>query len=465
MNIKTRNITIKDLTLWDENARFPDKYFNSEEAVLVSYFLSKPDFRIKPLIEAIIKDFDLPQLEKLVVWNDNGQNVVLEGNRRLTAYKLLSNPELTTNDSLKKFLQEGKSKINISENFSLECLMTDDKEDGLRYIDRKHNNGNNEVNWQDSERAHYSVRRGSKNVGELLKIGITKIVRELDLPDEMKEQILGKGYVTTFFRFIISTPAKREYGYAVTDSGELTIKDPDFKEKLKVIIYSVLNKKDFKGNEVDSRALNKKDKIEEFIKSVKVEDSVKVDEEIKKNTTVNIFGDKTIKVGSGSKKQRILPKSTNRSYLIPNRCRLSIPETKINNIYLELRNDLLLNDSSKAVPNAVGVLFRVFLEISIDYFLEREGLTLPNETKLSGKITKSTEILEAKSIASKKQLTNIRKVATDKNNILGIQNFHDYIHSYKTQPSSSDLKLKWDNLEEFFQIIWDYSYKKTVTKK
>ena len=465
MSVKTKNISIKDLTLWDENARFPDKYFNSDETELVAFFLSQPDYKINPLIEAIVKDFDLPQLEKLVVWSDNGQNIVLEGNRRLTAYKLLNNPELTKDSTLIRFLTEQKSRINISDSFMLECLVTEDKEKGFRYIDRKHYNGNNEVNWQDSERAHYSVRRGNKNIAELLKIGISKIVRELDLPEEMKEQILGSGYVTTFFRLITTSPAKKEYGYSITDGGELKINDPNFKEKLKVIIYSVLNKKDIKGNDVDSRSMNKIDKIEDFIKSVKVEDTQKVDEEIKKNTTEDIFGNRQITVGSSAVKQKILPKSTNRNHLIPSSCRLSISETKINNIYLELRSDLLIDDSDKAVPNAVGVLFRVFLEISIDYFLEKEGITLPFETKLSGKITKCAEIMESKSIANKKQLTNIRKVATDKNHLLCIQNFHDYIHSYKTQPTSSDLKLKWDNLEEFFQLLWDYSFKKNPIKK
>jgi hypothetical protein len=464
MSIKTKNLAIKDLILWDENARFPDKYFNTDETELISYFLSKPDFKIKPLTEAIVKDFDLPQLEKLIVWNDSGQHIVLEGNRRLTAYKLLNDPELTQDSSLKKILYELKATVNISDTYNLECLVTDNKEDGFRYIDRKHANGNNEVNWQDSERAHYNVRRGSKNQGELLKIGITKIVKELDLPEEMKDQILGSGYVTTFFRIITTTPAKREYGYAITETGELIIRDPNFNEKLKIIIYSVLNKKDVKGNDVDSRSLNKTEKIEEFIKSVNVEDSKKVDEEIQKNTREDIFGVKTVSIAAGSKKQKILPKSTNRSYLIPSSCRLSILETKINNIYLELRNDLLLDDSPKAVPNAVGVLFRVFLEISIDYFLEKEGINLPIETKLAGKITKCCDILETKSIATKNQMVNIRKVATDKNHILCIQNFHDYIHSYKTQPSSGDLKLKWDNLEEFFQILWDYSYKKAASK-
>ena len=464
MEIKTRSISIAELKLWDENARFPDKYFNTQENELISYFLSKPDFKIKQLVESIVKDIDLPLLEKLVVWENNDEYIVLEGNRRLIAYKLLVNPLLTKDIGFRTYLSEQKTKTKISNNFLLECLVMVDKADGFRYIDRKHANGNNEVNWQDAERAHYNVRRGSKNQVELLKIGITKIVKELDLPNEMKDQILGSGYVTTFFRIITTTPSRKEYGFEIDDNGNLTVSDPNFREKLKIIIYQVLSKKDFKGKDVDSRSLNKTDKIEEYIKSIKIEDSKKVDEEIRKNTKEDIFGEKTVSVLTG-KKQKILPKSTMRSYLIPSSCRFSISETKINNIYSELRNDLLLDDSPKAVPNAVGVLFRVFLEISIDYYLEKEGVTLSNDTKLAGKITKCCELLEKKGIASKKQLANIRKVATDKNHILCIQNFHDYLHSYKTQPSSSDLKLKWDNLEEFFQILWDYSFKRASSKK
>ena len=140
MTFIEKKIAIENLSLWDENARFPDKYYNKEEIELVSYFLSKAEFKIKPLIEEIIKDFDLPQLEKLVVWNDNGQNIVLEGNRRLTAYKLLNDPELTENSSLKNFLLEQKLKISISENYRLECIVTENKADCFRYIDRKHYN-------------------------------------------------------------------------------------------------------------------------------------------------------------------------------------------------------------------------------------------------------------------------------------------------------------------------------------
>jgi hypothetical protein len=47
-----------------------------------------------------------------------------------------------------------------------------------------------------------------------------------------------------------------------------------------------------------------------------------------------------------------------------------------------LRDNLLINDTNNSVPNAVGVLFRVFLEISIDYFWEkRKGETFADNRR------------------------------------------------------------------------------------
>ena len=451
-NFLSKKIKISELFLWDKNARFPDSYLNNDEKELINYFLTRQDFKIKQLVSEIVKDFDLPQLEKLIVWNDGKRNIVLEGNRRIAANKLLINPELSTNKALRQYFEEQKILINITNNLSIDCLVTTNKNEGLRYIDRKHLNGNNEVNWQDTERAHYSTRRGSNAQTELLKIGLSKIIKDVDLPSIFKDKILGRGFETTFYRVLTSKPAKNIFGYKFNSKGELTIEDIRFKDYLKIIITDIIRKQTLKGEIIDSRTLNKTDKIEKYIYSIKLSDVKKVDSFIKENTTKNIFGDTIFEINSSKK---ILPKSSQRNYLIPSSCRLIIYETKINNIYRELRNDLILNDTTKAVPNAVGVLFRVFLEISIDYFLEKYGITLKKDTKLSGKITICAQKMEEKGIANSNQLINIRKVASDKNNLLNIQYFHDYVHSYKTQPSTSDLKLKWDNLQEFFELLWN----------
>lgn len=458
-NWRAEKIAIEDLYLWDENARFPDKYFSKAEEELIKFFCNSKekdfrvrDFKIGELAEAIVTDFDLPQLEKLVVWDFDGKFTVLEGNRRLTAYKLLDNPDLTQNDSLKSKIMSLKSKIDIAEDFDLECLVTENIKEGLRFIDRKHLNKNNELGWGDQERANHKVRQGSANKKELFKVSIADHIKKLDIPETMKEQILGPGYVTNFWRIIDSAPSWEKFQIRFDSEGILTIGDKDFDKKLKVIIVNILKKEDFSGNKLDSRTLNTNKEKEGYLGSIGVNDCDKALEEIKKGTDKNLFGEESTDVSS--KNIKLFPKSTSRSYLIPKTCRLIINETKINNIYRELRDDLLLDDSKKAVPNAVGVVFRVFLETSIDCFWEKNGKTFKEDTKLAGKITTVANFMEKNKIADAKQLKNIRTVSSIKYNLLAIENFHRYVHSYKTQPTSSDLKTKWDNLEEFFQILW-----------
>lgn len=454
-------LRVTELSLWDENARFPDKYFNKNESELINYFLGKKNFKVKDLAQEIVNDIDLPQVEKLIVYKTDDKYVVLEGNRRLVAYKLLLDPSKTSQPELRANFETLNNAGKLGGNFELECLVTDDKNQGLRYIDRKHLKSNNEVGWGDNERAHHNARRGSANKKEQLKVGITKIIQNLGIPDELKERVLGQGYVTTFWRMIEQSSAWDEFGFSINERGELSVASSDFEDKLKVIINDVLKKSTY-NDKIFSRLDNKE--ISSYLKDIDEEKITQAQEEIKENTSKNLFGEQSVELVPGNK-IKVNPKSSLRSYLIPKQCRLTISETKINNIYCELQNDLLLDDSKKAVPNAVGVLFRVFLETSIDYYWERKGYTFAKDTKLAGKITKVAQHLEDNGIATVNQLKNIRIVATDKNNLLAIENFHSYVHDYKTQPGSSDLKAKWDNLQEFFEIIYTDLNTKKATKK
>ena len=457
------NIPIKNLSLWDENARFPDKYFNKTEKELIEYFLSKKDFKLSELAEEVVNEFDLPQLEKLVIYELNSKNIVLEGNRRLAVYKLLDNPGLTDNVKIKNKLNGLKSRIKINDNFKLECLITKDKDQGLRYIDRKHLRGNNEVSWGDNERAHHNARRGNASQKELLKVAITKRIKDLDFPEELKEQVLGHGFVTTFWRLIEQNPAWSTFGFSLDDNGELQTTDKEFDEKLKVIIFDVLQKGKF-NNKLFSR-LNTKE-IESYLKQIKNDDYKRVADEIKKQTKTDLFGKESTSVQKNNGANRSIPKSSLRNYLIPKTCVLQIQETKINNIYCELKNDLLIDDSKNAVPNAVGVLFRVFLEISLDYYSKMNSHGFKKNDTINQKISWVVKSLEDKKY-DKNKFNNINKVgsSTGQKSYLSIENFHEYVHSTTTQPSSSELKSKWDNLQEFFEILWGDLNKKAKTKK
>ena len=365
--IRNRKIKISELTLWDENPRFPDKYFNQTEKELINFFLQNKNFKIRELAEAIVEDFDLPQLEKIIVLELHDQNIVIEGNRRLTAYKLLANPELTEDKNLRNFFKELSKNIPINKDYELECLITDDIEEALKYVDRKHNNGNYVIGWGQAERDNFKARRGRPSNKELFRIEISKIVKSLDIPEKLKEQVLGKGYVTTFFRIIDSKPAYDLYGFSF-QNGQLIIADKDFKEKLKIIVYEVLNKKTLSGDkDINTRTLNKNSEIEEYLKSIKKEDAEKVDKIVKQYTQKDIFGKENVNIpGINNKKKRSVRTPITKPKEIIFGRTLELKQGKVNDLYRaieEIYKQNLKTNLDIVLP-IIGMSLRLILDVA-----------------------------------------------------------------------------------------------------
>jgi hypothetical protein len=462
------NIPIKELSLWDENARFPQEYFSKDEPELIEYFLKKKDFKIEQFAREVAKEFDLPQLERIVVLKLNGKKIVLEGNRRLTAYKLLMNPALTNNGTARKLFEELSRAVKIPKGFSLQANVTTTKDEGLRFVDRKHNRGNNEVNWGEPERRNFAVRRSRGKGKDVLRVELANAVKKLSLPDIIKEEVLGRGLVTTFYRIVDSAPARKKLGYEVSESGALSIKDQKkFDAFLKTIAYNVWTKKDFRGKDVDSRSLNKAEAINEYVSSLQAKEVSKVDTEVKKSTKENLFGEEVILTPPARAKSRTL--SIDRKHLINST--IYIKSTRINDIYDELKKKLEVDET----PNAVAVLFRVFMECSVDCYIETHKIKVKDDIQLAGKILKVVDHLEdaialrrlneegnksptadeLKKAKEKVKFKSMRKVATkDNGSILSVTTFHDFVHDYKTSPIPSELKKHWDNLDSFFTALW-----------
>lgn len=464
---KRSEIPIKKLSLWDENPRFPEEYFSKSESELIDYFLGKKHFKIEYFAKEVAREFDLPQLEKIVVFQYKGKNIVLEGNRRLIVYKLLLNPSLTSNQVLRTLFEGLQKQTKIKDSFKLEANATTIKDEGLRFLDRKHNRGNNEVGWGEPERRNFAVRRSHGKGKDVLRVELANAVKKLSLPDALKEAVLSKGLVTTFYRIVDSASARKKLGYEVSESGTVGIKDQKkFDNLLKVIAYHVWIKKDFKGGDVDSRSLNKTKSIENYILGLHIKDSARVDKELKKSTKETLFGEQVILTPARSRSNQL---SGERKYLINSS--IYIKSSRINDIYDELKKKIEVNSA----PNAVAVLFRVFMECSIDCYIDTHKIKIKDDTKLAGKILKVVDHLEDaialrrlaeegtktptpeefKKAKEKVKFKNMRRVATkDNNSILSVETFHDFVHDYKTSPIPSELKKHWENLDSFFVALW-----------
>lgn len=151
------------------------------------------------------------------------------------------------------------------------------------------------------------------------------------------------------------------------------------------------------------------------------------------------------------KPRRSRASSRERKRFIPRGCVLTIDTPRINEIYLELKRLHVVRYS-----NAVAVLFRVFLELSLDDYIQRQELGIHEKAKLSHKMQEVGKDLESKGKLNEQQLKAVRRAAqSDTFLVATISTFNQYVHNPYFTPAPSDLNAAWDNLFPFVEAMWD----------
>ncbi len=145
-----KEIPFSDLKLDLYNPRLPKSKQGKDEAEVIKFMLLES--ATLELMMAIGENNFFAGEQLLVVPDENegGKYIVVEGNRRLTAVKLLSNPELSIvkKEAIKKICSEAEFKpINIP------CLIFNEKQEILKYLGFRHITGIK--SWRLLEKARY----------------------------------------------------------------------------------------------------------------------------------------------------------------------------------------------------------------------------------------------------------------------------------------------------------------------
>ena len=372
---------------------------------------------------------------------------VLEGNRRITVIKCLNNLSLIKSDSLRsrfaKLLEDAK-KSGKTIPTMVHCLVYKNEEAAAPFIKLDHTGKNEGAGldpWGAAEKNRFDYKFGGKLNPAMQAVNLyeKESKSKIDDPNKLK--------LSTINRILSNAEARSYLGLGMSNEQ----------------IYPTAPIKE---------VIERLDKL--FNKMILEDVPVKevYDTELMVKFMKNLFGEKP-KV---SKKpilitpqkemvkrirlKKILPKSNGRNVLIPNTCRLVISTQKINNIYHELMGIPL-----DQFTNAAGVLFRVFIEVSLDEYAGKNGITFSPQTKFSTKIIDITNKLEKDNAATPDQLRYIKKVATKGNPILSVDHFNEYVHSTRVQPLPLDMINTWDNIQEFFEILWEEIAKKEKKRK
>lgn len=128
---------------------------------------------------------------------------------------------------------------------------------------------------------------------------------------------------------------------------------------------------------------------------------------------------------------------------------MQIDTPRINDIYLELKRKLRVDE----VPNAAGVLLRVFLELSVDVYMDGHPITVRNPT-LARKVSAVADYMESDGSIDGKEAALVREAVKSDDKVTLATNLNALVHNRDMSVSGNDLKFLWNRLSPFFEKLW-----------
>ncbi len=295
---------------------------------------------------------------------------VTEGNRRIAALKILNNPAVLADLDLRPGLRRRLELAAAAYDGSIQSVAVFElgtREDGERWISQRHtgeNNGRGIVVWNGVARARF---RGN---GPALQ-ALDMVLAHGDLTDEQRAEVESGFHISTLDR-LLKTPAVRAtLGLRITQSKlESSLPPPEIIRPLKRIVL------DISTGKIKVTALKLAKQQADWVNGLgsDLPDHSK-DTGVITHVESLQKSDFTPPALPPAPKPRATARAVTQKNLVPKTCILNITNPKIEEIAGELRK-LLLRDH----PHAISVLFRVFLEQSVDAYLDRSGIPLMTTT-------------------------------------------------------------------------------------
>ncbi|MGH0830878.1 hypothetical protein ACQVTX_21560, partial [Bacillus pretiosus] len=266
MTYKHANLPVSNLQIFQENPRFQPQ--ENQDAAITKILLNNKLFG---LISDIAKN-GLDPSESIMVFNSQQRDkyVVKEGNRRITAVKLLNDPELVPtsfpkrSDVIKRIIKT-KKETNYQSLLHVQCVIFE--EDGElinHFIELKHtgeNKGAGRIGWDTESQTRFTKQK-----------------------DPYKNYLLGfindihPGYqdssgFTTFERIISDPNIRQAIGMEIDKKKPfITLSDDMSKKKLFYIIDCLITKKikvsDVYGKELRLQFIDKHLKTQEQLQII-----------------------------------------------------------------------------------------------------------------------------------------------------------------------------------------------------
>jgi hypothetical protein len=446
--MKDKEIRVTDLQLDTGNYR-TGKQDDQRDAIRA--LIEEQKNKLCRLAQDIIEN-GLSPLETVMVTAVPGEKnryVVVEGNRRVGAIKLVTQPDLAADTTWHNAFKRLHKLLPGQVPKRIKCKVAESKEEAFPWIQRRHDTGLKGAGlepWSTiaTYRAHAAQGKSAPEYDAL-----EFVLAHGQLDSDVQERVMGQDFPITNLKRLIDSAY-------ISEQLELDRGDPDLTTQAsKKWVLTVLREfvTTISREEYDNKPFSVKDIYDAadqkrfFNKIVS-----KHPKPARRTKRWAINANTSLSEGERNrlkKKKPHRPKAE-RKKLIPKNTDVNPPSGRANDILHELRKlDV------ESFRNAVSVLFRVFVEFSVEAYMDRR--TVPGVTsadKLSKKLQAVTKHMEDNNVMTKKDLLAANKAASDPNSLFSTMTLNAYVHNSNFYPSASELKTSWDNLEPFIERLW-----------
>lgn len=456
MGYKYKDIYTEELNLDFLNPRY-EKAENQRDAL--QKMLSNQKQKLVNLAESIIENGLNPSDIPIVINGQQNGYTVLEGNRRVTALILLSQPkivDLITDTGLKKAFKKLQKLYLENPIREIRCVKFDQREEANIWVNQKHSgeqDGVGIVKWGATEKARFQQRSGEIDP-RLLALEIVKSYGDVT---QSEKKIIDDVAITTLERILSDQNIKNKIGVGIIGNSlkaktglkkyihPLTKIVLDLAHK-RIKVTDVYYSGDREGylHTFKDEHLPQEEELNDDFEDIEVnfEEESPEDKDTSEEDDADTEKDETNKY-----------KTSKRWYLIPKDLDWKIENKRANQIFHELQK---LN--IKAYKNSISVVLRLFFEISLNNYIEKEEITTVHENdSFATKVQKIAKYMEENKVLTKDQLKAVRTSVSSPHNLFSIDTFHSYVHSSYHIPSPNELLITWDNMELFVKKLWKNS--------
>lgn len=461
---RDEQIQLSKLKLDPTNPRHPE--FESQREIIE--WMTSGSGRIGEKLAVLAKDianFGLNPADRLMVMPDKkekGQFTVLEGNRRVTAVRLLNNPDIAPTKRWEKRFSRLRP-ADYSAIKRIPCSVFDDEEIAFHFLELRHlgeSGGAGIVPWEAEQKArHYErMQRRSRHHKAL---AVLDFIRDIDKIDAETKSLAGEGFpITTLDRLLSDRDFRDFLGLQLNSQGEISFRiEP--REAIKPISKVI---KDFGSGKRNVRHVINKQKREHYKNTFKdgaVPDHSKVLAEPVRVVEAQSFLAGKARKGAIGRKRYADPRD--RKHVVIPGTSLPIDPRRFNRarrVFGELKSLQIRDKHGKPhFPNAGILLLRLFIEMSVDFYIQGHKLKHPSPTGWKDiSLTERTRAVfhdfKAKNTLNPQELKVINKALSDPNKVANPNSLNDFAHNPNQIPLPNDLYDVWDTYTKFLLAVW-----------